>query len=192
VPKEAVKPARLDTLPPEFEPVGVEKLERVEAMLVKAVETLRSGETMRDLGIMLPLDVVMKSHANKDGSFDAEVRLRVKPADVTMKDLLITMENAMKKVPGIFVSVGLQSSHPDDFHLSPEIVVGSGRSKHVQVGTHYYRHHRMAETFLAAEDKVYANLIEKGFHEPDQVYVRVHWNPEGIAPGKDLRFKSRI
>lgn len=128
---------------------------------------------------------------NADGSIDAEVRVRAIPHGMKVNEILLDLEHSLRDLLGpgwpkgvapAWISAGVRfPARPheiddEDFRKEYKVVRGLA-----EAFVHWQRQSKLAENFLTTR------LIAKKLHaagrlKPEQIIVRVHWNPDNNRP----------
>lgn len=148
--------------------------DRIKSMLQKAQAQLSERELEGE-----PIDVSYRIHRNRDGTIDAE--LKVKPTeDMSVTDVLTEVDEVVKPVPNTFVSTRVRYEPTDWIEASPFDRRFQGM---YEIGTNYQRNTRGK---LAANINSGKFMDEKateaGAGAPEQVALRIHWNPDKERP----------
>lgn len=128
---------------------------------------------------------------NADGSIDAEVRVRAIPHGILVNDILLDLEHALRDLLGpgwpkgvapAWLSVGVRfparGNEMDDADFRKEYKVVRGLA---EAFVHWQRQSKLAENFVTAR-VVARRLHNAGRLKPEQIIVRVHWNPDNNRP----------
>jgi hypothetical protein len=121
---------------------------------------------------------------NADGSIDAEVRVRAIPHGVKVNEVLLDAEHALRDRLGplMWISVGVrfparpEEEKDEDFRKEYRVVRGLA-----EVYVHWQRHTKLADNFQTSR-VITRRLRDVGRLKPEQVIIRIHWNPENRKP----------
>ena len=158
------------------------------------------------------VETAVTVHENRDGTIDGEIRIFNIPRALSTKNLLIHMEKSLwdlgkspHRLPKEFwISVGALTdwSGRQDFENDYQRLLKAGYSKEEarkeaqkarspmprykgldRVGMWPQRASDIHINFISARKEVFGkNLTAR--HKPEQMLVRVYWNPWGKRPGK--------
>lgn len=121
---------------------------------------------------------------NKDASVDGEVRFTI-PKGINLRDVLLLAENAMKVPRGQWLSVGFVH---DISGLSAEVMKRYLRYRgKARTQAYWSRSAKKALHFLTAR-RIARNIARKRRRKPEQVIIKLHWNPWREKPlGSKIR-----
>ena len=122
-------------------------------------------------------------HPNSDGTIDGELRLLGLPRGMSADSILFQIEAAISKTHAMWLSVGIRVpfSKPTD-----EIDSGGVHYRGaLQTQAYPQQMKHRAENFKTARDKVVRNISRKGYRKPDELFIRLHWNPSGAPPPRE-------
>lgn len=131
-------------------------------------------------------------HENKDGSVDAQLTVYDYPrgmAPTHLVDVLAECCRALENTFNSFVQVGMRWGATGD---NPVPDSGDRRYRGLAEGSTYYYHAGdLGRTFVRARD-IALNVGRKSRRTKiETVFVRLHWNPDGVAP-KDWNPKKLV
>jgi hypothetical protein len=158
-----------------------QKADRFERMLEKMKDLLPS-DLQREVSVAI----------NSDGSVDGQLRIRGIGRRDDIMSILTDLEAATSKISKSWISVGYR--FPEDHKVKSEnyerwrgllqtqlyhqLLSGAkrkGKKKIHNIPIHY----RTAR-------KVYQRMRGKGRRKPTEIFIRLHFNPQGQKPGPRL------
>jgi hypothetical protein len=153
----------------------------IEGMLNRAKRGLENPEPgeAESLGLKQSLDISVSSFEYVSGSIDGMLTIRAIPRGVSVHKLLVYMESRFGEVPETFISVGLRYSAPEGIKSADYRYRGLAVAH-----TNYQRsslRRKIRENFGIAR-QVNENLTDKRRKKPEQIFVKVHWNPDNVRP----------
>ncbi len=124
-------------------------------------------------------DYDVRHALNSDLSLSYELRLAL-PSKLEVARFMTDLTNALKSVPGTWVSIG--------FRFRPKRVSEEERESYdryrgalqIQAYTRRSSARRLVALEATAEE-ILENVKEKKGWKPEQVFVRVHWSKEGVT-----------
>jgi len=124
-----------------------------------------------------------RTHNNKDGSIDAQLTVYEIPRGMAVTALITDLAEcarALSNTFGTFVQVGMRWGATGD---GPAPTSGDRRYRGLAEGsTFYYAAENLGRVFVHALD-IAKNVAAKSRRRKiETVFVRVHWNPQGVAP----------
>ncbi len=124
-------------------------------------------------------DYDVRHAVNADLSISYELRIAL-PSKLEVERFMTDLTNALKSVPGTWVSIG--------FRFRPKKVSEEERETYdryrgalqIQAYTRRSSARRLVALEATAEE-ILENVKEKKGWRPEQVFVRVHWSKEGVT-----------
>ena len=162
---------------------------QIRDMLDKARSGLTSTKETANLEIKRPLDVLTRIHVNRDKSIDSELTIIV-PRGMSPRRMIVALERYTSKIPDTWVSVGVRvPPRPEETVSGLFVDLKSHKPKKrgkgaYQAGT-YYQHSDSQKYNFATGRKIVSNFANAGRRKPEQVYIRIHWNPDNRKPTRE-------
>ncbi len=125
-------------------------------------------------------DADFRVHTNRDGSIDAE--LRIKPGKrQSIPNALIDLEQTVKPIPYTWVSSGLRFDAEGDEGLRELYIRHKGLAQAI---THYRRNtgFGLADSLLTSRVKIDSAMKKRKRKKASEVIYRLHWNKDLKKP----------
>lgn len=152
---------------------------KMTSVLERAATRMMDAEETGALGLKTPLDVSVNTFKYTSGSVDGTLTIRAVPRGLKVHDLLVDLENVWGKGMGeAFFSVGLRYSTPEGIESADYRYRGLGVAQ-----TYYHRagERKLRWAFLSARE-ANKNIAKRHRGKPEQIFVKIHWNPKGQHP----------
>lgn len=150
----------------EFEKKAIRSLENVR----DAIQGIEEKDRMKFKGNVVGR---VKSFINQDGSVDVELVVESIPSTLSVNKLLTAIERHLDGIEDAYYQTGVRYKPRDG---EPFYTKFGGLS---QAESYYHGSHVDS---LATGKKINLNMIEKHRRKPQQVFIRIHWSPDGKHP----------
>lgn len=148
----------------------IDAITRVFDNAKEALEGIEEKERLRFRGNIIAHPII---YYNADGSVDAELRVDAIPNELSVNKLITAIERHLSPVAGAFYQGGVRY-HPREGEPVYTKFMGMSQAES-------WYHGELVDTFATVK-KIDENMRQAGRKKPKQVFIRAHWNPEGIHP----------
>jgi len=167
---------------------GEQALEDIKRILSDLRDKIKHQSAF-DLGIKKPLDIKLYFHENADESVDGELRVMGIPDRVTPREIWTLLgEYGLETPRDFWISGGLRFGSTEDEELKDKYTRYRGMN---QVSSYFGRMDQKRVNYtLITMNQIVENMENAGRPEPQQLYLRIHWNKQNRTPAK--RYDRRV